>query len=172
MMSYMHKFLMPRINMRKFEINKPLLNKRQIRIFNHGHGWLRERTRPPLPEIEEVIQGKLREECTKRAWELNLNIGGLPLPLPSLDPIQVGTIFLQHNLNLLDIALERDWFGVDSILFIQFKSTKDWLQALQAKRGLFSLPNRIFLDEDLTWSQVAELKHSMELVATARQARK
>jgi hypothetical protein len=93
-MSFMQKFLISRINMRKFEINRPLLNRRQRRIFNHGHRWLRERTRPPLAEVEEVVQAKLREEHTRRARELNLNIRGLPLPLPSSNPIQVGTIFL------------------------------------------------------------------------------
>jgi hypothetical protein len=37
---------------------------------------------------------------------------------------------------------------------------------------LFSLPNKIFLNEDLTRTQVVELKHSRELVIAARHAGK
>jgi hypothetical protein len=33
---------------------------------------------------------------------------------------------------------------------------------------LFSLPSKIFLDEDLTKTQVAELKHARSIVAKAR----
>jgi hypothetical protein len=48
----------------------------------------------------------------------------------------------------------------------------DRLRALRAKRKLFSLPNKIFLDEDLTKSQVAELKCSREKVTVACQVGK
>jgi hypothetical protein len=164
--------LISRINTRKYELKGPLLNKRQSRIFNHGHKWLRERTRPPLANIKEVDQAKLREERTRRARELNLKIKGLCLPLPSLDPRQVGTVFLLDNLDLSDITLESDWFGTNSTLFIRFKSLGDRIRALEFKRKLFSLPNKIFLDEDLTRSQVAEIKDSKELVTTAQQAKK
>jgi hypothetical protein len=41
---------------------------------------------PPLATIEEVVQAKLMEECTRRAQELNLKVRGLPLPLPSFRP--------------------------------------------------------------------------------------
>lgn len=56
--------------------------------------------------------------------------------------------------------------------FVRFRSVSDRLRALRAKHRLFSLPHRIFLDEDLTWPQVAELKPSRELVAAARQVGK
>ena len=109
-----------------------------------------KRQDPPLTEVKEVVQAKVREERTRRGRELNLKIRGLPLPLPSLDPIQVGTIFLRDNLDLPDITLESAWFGTNYTIFIQFRLVGDRLQALQAKCKLFSLPNRIFLDEDLT----------------------
>ena len=41
-----------------------------------------------------------------------------------------------------------------------------------AKRKLFSLPSKIFLDEDLTKTQVVELKHSSESVTTTHQVGK
>ena len=52
--------------------------------------------------------------------------------------------------------------GHDSTLFIKFHNATDRLCALKAKRKLFSLPDRIFLDEDLTRAQVTELKQSKE----------
>jgi hypothetical protein len=141
---------------------------------SHIQSWaqvVKGKTRPPLGKVKEVVQAKLREEHTKRARELNLKIKGLPLPLPSPDPIQVGTIFLRDNLDLSNITLESAWFGTDSTLFIWFRSTGDRLRALRAKRRLFSLPNRIFLDEDLTQSQVAELKHSRESIVASTERR-
>ena len=62
--------------------------------------------------------------------------------------------------------------GHDSTLFIRFCNATDRLCALRAKRKLFSLPDRIFLDEDLTRAQVAELKQSREQVVAARKAGK
>jgi hypothetical protein len=112
------------------------------------------------------------EERTRRARELNLKVRGLPLPLPSSDPMVIGTSFLRDNLDLQDVTLDRAWMGSDSTLFLRFRSAVDRLRALRAKRKLFSLPSKIFLDEDLTRSQVAELKRSREQVTTARQAGK
>jgi hypothetical protein len=100
------------------------------------------------------------EERTRRARELNLKVRGLPLPLPSSDPMVVGTLFLRDNLDLPDVTLDRAWLGFDSTLFLRFRSVTDRLRALRAKRKLFSLPSKIFLDEDLTRTQVAELKCS------------
>ena len=72
----------------------------------------------------------------------------------SLDPMQVGAMVPQYYLKLLDISLERAWFGPDTILFIQFISIGDQLRAPKAKRRLFCLLGKIFLDVDLTRSQV------------------
>jgi hypothetical protein len=60
-------------------------------------------------------------------------------------------MFLQDNLEILDVLLESAWFGADSksTLFIRFRSA-DQLRVLHAKHRLFSLPNRIVLGEDLT----------------------
>ena len=58
------------------------------------------------------------------------------------------------------------------ILFIRFLSFPDRLRALRAKRKLFSLPSKIYLDEDLTKAQVAELKQARGIVADARCAGK
>ena len=112
------------------------------------------------------------EEWTKRARELNLKVRGLPPPLPSSDPLEVRTKFLRDTLDIPDVNSERAWLGHDSTLFLRFLNTSDRLCALRAKRKLFSLPNKIFLDEDLTKAQVAKLKQSKEQVAAARQARK
>jgi hypothetical protein len=86
--------------------------------------------------------------------------------------MEVGARFLQDTLSLPDIALDRAWLGYDSTLFLRFQTASDRLCALRAKRKLFSLPNRIFLDEDLTRAQVVELKQSREQVMAARQAGK
>jgi hypothetical protein len=77
---------------------------------------------PPLATVEEVVQAKLMEERTRRARELNLKVRGLPLPLPSSDPMVVGTLFLKDNLDLLDVTLDRAWLGSDSTLFLRFRS--------------------------------------------------
>ena len=80
----------------------------------------------------------------------------------------VGTLFLNEKLDLQDLTLDRAWLGYDSTLFLQFRSAADRLRALRAKRKLFSLPSKIFLDEDLTKTQVVELKRSRELVTATR----
>jgi hypothetical protein len=103
-----------------------------------------------LAIVEEVVQAKLMEERTRHARELNLKVRGLPLPLPSSNPMVVGTLFLRDNLDLPDVTLDRAWLGSNSTLFLQFRSAVDQLRALRAKRKLFSLPSKIFLDEDLT----------------------
>jgi len=143
----------------------------------HIKSWVevvkgKDKNTPPLAEVEEIVQAKLREEHTRRALELNLKIKGLPLPSPSPDPMQVDTMFLRDNLEILDILLESAWFGADSTLFLRFRSASDQIRALRAKHQLFSLPNKISLDEDLSQSQVAKLKHSRELVEATRQAGK
>lgn len=72
--------------------------------------------------------------------------------------MEVGTKFLRDTLAIPYVNLERAWLGHDSTLFLRFNNTTDRLCALRAKRKLFSLPNKIFLDEDLMKAQVAELK--------------
>jgi hypothetical protein len=76
---------------------------------------------PPLAVVEEVVQAKLMEEQTRRARELNLKVRGLPLPLPSSDPMVIGTSFLRDHLDLQDVALDRAWLGSDSTLFLRFR---------------------------------------------------
>ena len=111
------------------------------------------------------MQGKIEDERVRRVRELNLRVRGLP---STLDPLTAGRSFLCDQLGLTDIALDRCWFGYEGVLFIRFFSLADRLQALRAKRKLFSLPSKIFLDEDLTKTQVAELKHARRIVAKAR----
>jgi hypothetical protein len=84
----------------------------------------------------------------------------------------IETSFLGDHLNLQDVALDRAWMGSNSTLFLRFKSAANRLEDLRAKRKLFSLPSKIFLDEDLTKSQVAELKCSREQVTIKLQAGK
>ena len=76
--------------------------------------------------------------------------------------MEVGIRFLRDTLGLSDITLDGAWMGHESTLFIRFRNATDRLYALRAKRKLFSLPNRIFLDEDLTRAQVVKLKQSRE----------
>lgn len=59
-------------------------------------------------------------------------------------------MFPRDSLGLPDMALDKAWLGFD----------------------LFSLKRRIFLDEDLTRSQMVELKCSRDLVMEAQHARK
>ena len=117
----------------------------------------------PLASIDKMVQGKIEDERVRRARELNLRVRGLS---STLDPLTAGRSFLCDQLGLTDIALDRCWFGYEGVLFIRFFSLADRLQALRAKRKLFS--SKIFLDEDLTKSQVAELKHARSIVAKAR----
>lgn len=127
---------------------------------------------PPLIAVEEVVQEKLVEERTQRARQLNLKVRGLPTPPPSADPMELGNRFICDTLDIPDITLDKAWLGQDSTLFLRFRDSSDRLRVLRAKRKLFSLPNKVFLDEDLTRAQVAELKQVREQVAAARQVRK
>lgn len=123
----------------------------------------------PLAAIEEVVQTKIVKERTKRARELNLKVRGLPLPHSSPNPKEVKAIFLWDALDLLDMALNIDWLGSNSTLFICFRTL---LQPLKIKWKLFSLRNKIFLDENLTQYQVVELKRFRKQIMAARQAGK
>jgi hypothetical protein len=49
---------------------------------------------------------------------MNLKVRGLPLPLPSADPMVIGTSFLKDNLDLQDVTLDKAWIGSDSTLFL------------------------------------------------------
>ena len=105
----------------------------------------------------------------RRARELNLRVRGLS---PTSDPAAAGHSFLSDQLGITDITLDRCWFGTGDTLFIKFFSFSDRLRALRAKRKLFSLPSKIYLDEDLTKAQVTELKQARGIVAEARRAGK
>jgi hypothetical protein len=99
---------------------QPPSNMKQKHISTHGHRLLEAgiKSLPPLAMVEEVVQAKLMEERTRQAWELNLKVRGLPLPLPSSDPMVIGTSFLRDNLDLQDVTLDRAWIGSDSTLFL------------------------------------------------------
>lgn len=173
MMHYTHKFSTLEANGKRYDPNRPHLNKKPKHKSIHGHRWSAGRIElPPSCTFEEVVQVKLVKEHTRRERELHLRVRGLPLCHPSLDPLEIGTMFLRDTLDLPDVALERAWLGYDSTLFLGFRTMYDRLRALRARQKLFSLPNRILLDEDLIRSQVAELKHSRELVMAAQQAGK
>jgi hypothetical protein len=88
---------------RRLDLSRPPSNMKQKHISIPRHRSLEVGIKSPpspLAAIEEVVQAKLMEECTRRAWELNLKVRGLPLPLPSLDAMVVGTLFLKDNLGL------------------------------------------------------------------------
>lgn len=127
---------------------------------------------PLLIEVEEVVQAKLVEERNRRARELNLKVKGLPTPPSPTDQLDLGKRFLCNTLDIPDITLDKAWLGQDSTLFLRLCDSSDRLQVLRANRKLFSLPNKVFLDEDLTRAQVVELKQAREQVAAARQAGK
>jgi hypothetical protein len=76
----------------------------------------------------------------------------------------VGTLFLRDTLDISDVTQDRAWLGYNSTLFLRFRTTTGQLYVLRARRKLFSLPNKIFLDEDLTRAQLVELKQSKEQV--------
>ena len=84
----------------------------------------------------------------------------------------IKTSFLRDTLDLQDVTLDRAWIGSNSTLFLWFRFIVDQLRALRSKRKLFSLPSKIFMDKDLTRSQVVELKRSREQVAATRQTEK
>ncbi|KAH9309722.1 hypothetical protein KI387_037633, partial [Taxus chinensis] len=125
-----------------------------------------------IGHVEAVMQAKLIEECTRRDRELNLKVRGLPPPTPTQDPLIVGNSFITNTLGISDITLERAWVGYDSTLFISFRTTFDRLRALKARRVLFSCLDKVFFNEDLTRTQVGELKRSREKVMAARKAGK
>lgn len=77
--------------------------------------------------------------------------------------MELGNRFLCDTLDIPDITLDKAWIGQDSTLFLRFRDSSDRLQVLRAKRKLFSLPNKVFLDEDLTRTQVVELKQAREM---------
>jgi len=64
--------------------------------------------------------------------------------------MEVGTRLLRDTLGLPDLTLDRAWVGLDTTLFLRFHNAADRLCALRAKRKLFSLLDKIFLEEDLT----------------------
>jgi hypothetical protein len=93
---------------------------------------------PPLAAIKEVVQAKTIEERTKRAQELNLKVRGLPLPIPSSNTMVIETSFLNDNIGIQNVTLDRAWMGSNSTLFLRFRSAVDRLQTLGAKRVVFS----------------------------------
>lgn len=123
----------------------------------------------PSPNLDKIVQGKIEEERVRCARELNLQVRCLP---PTFDPFSARRSFLTDQLALSDIALDKCWIGYGNTLFIRFHNSSHRLRALRAKRNLFSLPSKIFLDEVLTKAQVAELKYACGIVAEARRARK
>lgn len=70
------------------------------------------------------------------------------------------------------MSLEKTWIVSDDTLVIRFQTTSDRLQALQAKKKLFSLSHKIYLDEDLTRLQIDELHKARALVVATRKENK
>ncbi|KAH9310534.1 hypothetical protein KI387_025569 [Taxus chinensis] len=56
---------------------------------------------------------------------------------PSSDSLTIWSLFLTEKLELPDVQLDMAWFGLDSTLFLRFKSVEDKLRALRAKRVLY-----------------------------------
>jgi hypothetical protein len=102
---------------------------KQKHTLTHGHESLEADKVPPpsLAAVEEMVQAKLVEERTRWAWEPNLKVRGLPLPLPSSNPMVIRTSFLRNNLDLQDKTLDKAWMGSDSTLFLWFKSVANRL---------------------------------------------
>ena len=71
----------------------------------------------PLATIDKMVQGKIDDERVRRVRELNLLVRGLP---STQDPLIAGRSFLDDQLGLTDIALDRCWFGQGDVLFIRF----------------------------------------------------
>lgn len=122
---------------------------------------------PNLFGVEKLVQTKIADERVRRARALNMRVCNLCLPCPK--PLAASYSFLKDQLDIIDISLDCAWVGLDNTLFIRFISLVDRLRALTTKRKLFSLPIKIYLDEDLTRSQVAELKEAQALVVATRQ---
>jgi hypothetical protein len=106
-----------------------------------------------------VVQANFMEEWTRRAWELNLKVRGLPLPLPSSDPMVIGTSFLRDNLVLQDVTLDRAWIGSESTLFLRFRWLIDFKLSELSESCFFfrvrSSSTKISLDHRL-WSSNAQ----------------
>lgn len=120
----------------------------------------------PLLGIQKLVQGKMDDERVRLTYELNLRV----CDLSSIDdPSIAGYSFLKDQLGISVITLDRCWLGPDSTIFIWFLSLSDKLRALREKKKLFSLSPKIYVDEDLTRSQVAELKQARALIVAARQ---
>lgn len=89
------------------------------------------------------------DELMRRNHELNLHVWGLS---SAADPSLIGQSYLKDQLDILDITLDKYWFGWNGTLVTRFSSLYNRLRALRAKRKLFTVPSKIYLDEDLTRS--------------------
>lgn len=93
------------------------------------------------------------------AKSLNIRVHGIP---KLEDPLKLVNNLIQETLRLIDIKQEKAWVFLDSTLVIPFKNVKECIIALWAKQKIFNLLNKIYLDEDLKWIQVDELKKAKE----------
>lgn len=64
--------------------------------------------------------------------------------------MQYAQNLIHSTLKLLEIRIIRAWITKYLSLLIQLHSTKHRLFIFQTKKTLFSLPDYIFIDEDLT----------------------
>lgn len=114
--------------------------------------------------MELAVNTKFKEERLHHSIAFNLRVRGLP---KSQDPQKANLDFLHNTLDLKNIKVEKAWIVQDESLIIRFDSVVDRLQALRVKK-LLSLPNKIYLDVDLTCLQVDDLRKARTLVATTR----
>lgn len=120
------------------------------------------------PLVELAVNAKFEEERLRHTKELNLRVQGLPKPS---DPLKARLNFLHKKLDLKNILVEKVWTAQDDSLVIRFHSAAECLQALRAKKKLFSLPTKIYLNADLTCIHV-ELWKAHTLVAATREDNK
>eukprot|EP01018_Ginkgo_biloba_P030734 Gb_10973 [translate_table: standard] len=139
-------------------------------ILNNKAHWAQVvKGKKPPPIVEMAVQAKFDEERARQANDLNLRVRGLP---KSGAPMEIATKFIQETLYLSHIIPERAWFFTDSTLLIRLKSLEDKLTVLRAKRKLYTLENKIYLDKDLRRLQVEELKKARAEVFEARKNNK
>ena len=93
----------------------------------------------PLLGIEKLVQGKMDDEWVRQTHELKLQVHGLS----SIDdPLTIGYSFLNDQLDILDITLDRCWLGPNGTLLIRFLSLSNRLQALREKKNYSLFPLR------------------------------
>lgn len=97
---------------------------------------------------EEKINEKFEEERCRQQKSLNICIRGLST---GDNPLNMVQYLISSMLKLPNIHIVHAWPTKDSSLIAYFPLVEHKLYVLWAKKTLLALPNRIFIDEDLTW---------------------